>query len=824
MPDAPLALVEGWFARQGWQPFDFQHEVWQAAQAGASGLIHAATGAGKTYAVWFAGLWPWLAQHPDPAAWPALPPPKLQVLWLTPLKALAADTEQALQQPLAELGLPWTVERRTGDTSSYHKQKQLKTAPSALITTPESLALLLSRAEAKTLFSDLRLVVVDEWHELLGSKRGVQTELGLARLRAWRPELRVWGLSATLGNLDEALAALLGVDEAGRARPGRLIRGVLPKEVVIDSLLPTAMGRFPWAGHLGFTMLPQVLNVLEEGKTTLVFCNTRNQVERWYQALVEARPEWAEHIALHHGSLDADERAAVEEGLRAGALRCVVATSTLDLGVDFPTVERVLQVGSPKSVARLLQRAGRSGHQPGLTSRVTCVPTHAFELIEAAAVRRAIAAGQMEARAPIYQPLDLLVQHVVTIALGGGFTADELLAEVRQSYAYRDLSEAEWAWVLSFVTTGGKSLAAYDHYHKLTPIDNVYQVKDRQIATMHRNTIGTIVSDAQLQVKYLQGKSLGSVTESFISRLKRGDRFIFAGRALEFVQLRDMTVYVRQADSLRGATPRWTGTTLPISPELGEAVREVLTEAGAGVVDEPELRAVAPILRIQQKWSHLPQADELLIERLKTREGYHTFFYPFAGKLVHQGLGSLLAYRLAQRQPLTFTITVNDYGIELLSPTEPALAAALPLLFSSEALLHDLLASLNAAEMAKRQFREVARVAGLVLQGPAWQRKNTRQIQATSGLIYDVFANYDPDNHLLQQAQREMLERQLDESRLLRTVTQLQQARLVVTEPPRATPLCFPLLVSRMQASLSSEKLADRIARMTLQLEKWADQ
>ena len=822
MNDSALSIIAHWFARQAWQPFEFQEQVWRATLAGESGLIHAATGTGKTYAAWFAGLLDWLSSHPDPGSWEAVPPPSLQVLWITPLKALAADTEQALQRPLTDLNLPWTVARRTGDTSNYWKKKQLEQPPSALITTPESLSLLLSRRESKQMFSDLRLVVVDEWHELLGSKRGVQTELGLARLRRWRPDVRVWGLSATLGNLDEALAALLGVDENKRPLSGQLIQGVVPKEIIIDSLIPRTMDRFPWAGHLGLKMLPQVLDAIEEGKTTLLFCNTRNQVERWYQAIFEARPDWIGTVALHHGSLAADKRTWVEDGLRNGTLRCVVATSTLDLGVDFPTVDRVLQIGSPKGVARLLQRAGRSGHQPGAVSRVTCVPTHAFELVEVTAVRHAIANGSMEARAPISKPLDLLVQHVVTIAAGGGFRADELLAEVRRSYAYRHLTEAEWQWVLAFVTTGGQSLAAYDRYHRLVPRDEIYRVKDRQILNLHRSNIGTIVSDAQMQVKYLRGGSLGTLNESFVSRLKPGDKFIFAGKPLAFVRVRDMTVYVQRAANLRGATPRWTGTSLPISPELGTAVRQQLANVNHGLLDEPELQAVAPILRLQQNWSRLPDMDELLIEQIKTREGYHLFIYPFAGKLVHQGLAALLAYRLAQQQPLTFTMTVNDYGLELLSAKRPLLPSPLSALFDIETVAEELPASLNAAAMAKRQFREVARVAGLVTQGPQWQRKSARQIQASSGLIYDVLAKYESENLLLNQARQEVLQRQLDESRLMQTMTRLQTAQIVLMTPSRPTPLCFPLLVSRLQARLSSEKLADRVRRMTLQLEKWA--
>jgi ATP-dependent Lhr-like helicase len=750
------------------------------------------------------------------------------------------------------LGLPWTVERRTGDISGYAKQRQLKRPPAGLITTPESLSLLLSQPNAREYFSHLEAVIVDEWHELLASKRGVQTELCLARLRAWQPHLRTWGLSATLGNLPTAMTVLLGVVPGGAPRQGRLVQGLLPKAIVIDSLIPHEVERFPWAGHLGLKMLPQAIAAIEEGKSALVFTNTRSQTENWFQALLEARPEWAGEIALHHGSLAADTRSFVEDGLRSGLLRCVVCTSSLDLGVDFSPVDRVLQIGSPKGVARLLQRAGRSGHQPGVTSRVTCVPTHAFELIEAAAVRRALAEGHIEGRGPLDKPLDVLVQHLVTVGLGGGFGAEELLAEVRTAYAYRDLTEAEWRWTLDFVVNGGHALDAYPEYKRLALVDGRYVVQDRHIAQRHRMAVGTITGDAQIEVRYLKGPSLGSVPESFVGFLKPGDRFTFGGKVLELVRVREMTAWVQRASSRKGAIPRWMGTNLPISPELSAAVRELLDAAAQGMLAEPEMQAVAPILRLQAKLSAVPRLGELLIERIKTRDGYHLFFYPFGGRLVNQGLAALLAYRLGRLQPLTFSITANDYGFELLAADPPPLESALGLgahhelsrtsladmsgeqsaglagglaggLFSARNLLDDITASLNASELARRQFREIARVAGLVVQGYPGQKVRASHLQASSNLFYEVFRQYDSSNLLLAQADREVLERQLEQSRLAATLAAMAQGTVRVLDCPRPTPFCFPLLVERMQEStLSTESLEDRVRRMTLQYEKWA--
>lgn len=816
---APTDYLLDWFSRRKRTPFPFQRETWAAYLAGESGLVHASTGTGKTYAAWFGPLQEWIDEHPDDQTWTELRPPPLRVLWITPLRALAADTEDALRAPLDDLGIPWLLESRTGDTSSTIRNKQRTRLPTALITTPESLSLLLTRADAAELFRDLRAVVVDEWHELAASKRGVQTELALARLRRWRPALRIWGLSATLGNLNTALAILLGAEGTGR-----LIQANVPKPLRVESIIPPTMERFPWAGHLGTRLLPEVIERIDSGSTALVFTNTRSQAELWYQALLEARPDWAGILALHHSSLERATRDWVEQGLRDGRLHCVVCTSSLDLGVDFTPVDSVIQVGSPKGVARLLQRAGRSGHQPGAESKITCVPTHAFELIEVAAARDAIREGKIEARFPFERPLDVLVQHAVTIALGGGFRADELRDEVRTTYAYRDLLDDEWAWVLDFITRGGPALRNYPEYARVTLIDGRYVVTDTQVARRHRMSIGTIVSDASLRVQYLKGASLGYVEESFVARLRPGDRFIFAGKIVEFVRLREMVVWVRRATGKTGIVPRWGGSRMSFSTELSEAVRARLAQACEGLYEGPEMQAVQPILELQARWSTIPAPDELLIERAKTRDGYHLFFYPFEGRLVHEGLAALFAYRIAQLQPLSFTLAVSDYGFELLSPDPAPLETAIKAgLFSTHELLRDIPASLNASEMSRRQFREIARIAGLVFQGYPGSHKTTKQLQASSGLLYDVFARYDPGNLLLGQAQREVIERQLERSRLGRALERFGTSPVTIIDVPRITPFAFPLLVEGFRDTVSFEKLSDRVRKMQLQLEKAAD-
>ena len=829
----PMECVREWFRLHDWTPFPFQEEVWRGYLAGESGLIHAATGTGKTYAAWLGPVLEWLRDYPGRPRRaeagtkganrpPAAPP--LRVLWVTPLRALAGDTEAALRAPVEDLGLPWTVESRTGDTPARVRARQRDRLPTALVTTPESLSLLLTRDDAESLFDHLELVVVDEWHELLASKRGVQTELALARLRRFRPGLRTLGLSATLGNLQVARDALLGLDADGKPRPGVIVRGLVPKALEVDALIPETMERFPWSGQIGLRLLPEVVTAIEEGESALVFTNTRATAEIWYQALLAARPDWAGIMALHHGSLDRKTREWVEDGLREGKLRCVVCTSTLDLGVDFTPVDRVLQVGSPKAVGRLIQRAGRSGHRPGAVSRLTCVPTNALELVDVAAARDALQAGHIEARRPVERPLDLLAQHAITVALGGGFAPDELYDEVRTTYAFRDLTRAEWAWVLDFITYGGDALRAYPEYSKVVVEDGRYVVRSRMVAMRHRLSIGTIVSEAAMKVQFVRGRTLGSVEENFIARLRPGDHFTFAGRTLQFVRVRGLVAYVRKSTEKTSVVPHWSGARLPISPELAEGIRAKLDEARRGTFAGPEMEAVRPILELQGRWSRVPAADELLVERVETREGHHLFFYPVEGRLVHEGLAALFAYRIAQLGPISFTLAANDYGLELLAsepaPIDEAIAAGL---FSPDHLLYDIPASLNAAELARRQFREIARVAGLIFQGYPGVNKSVKQVQASSELLYDVFARYDPDNLLLFQAHREVLERQLEQSRLGRTLERITRGRVSVVEVERPTPLAFPLLVDRAREQLSSEKFGDRIRRMAAPLEKAAD-
>lgn len=871
-------LLQNWYESQSWRPYAFQKHVWKSYLDGDSGLLHSATGSGKTLSVWLGPVIEWLAEQVDVlqlndesfrelrtqrdrteqlSTWlnrlPSIETLKeqrrtsrsrqlvepIRVLWLTPLRALATDTAHSLNDPIQALNLPWTIETRTGDTASHIKQRQNKQLPTALVTTPESLMLLLSQRDAKARFRSLRCIIVDEWHELLGSKRGLQTELALARLRNWFPRIRTWGLSATLGNIGDAAETLMGSpnnDDASndcetqplpkRRRHFQIIEGSKAKRYEVETLIPKTMERFPWAGHLGLKLLKDVIERIEKSQSCLVFTNTRSQTESWYQAILHSRPDWAGIIALHHGSLDRSNRDWVENQLRAGKLKCVVCTSTLDLGVDFSPVELVIQIGSPKGIARLIQRAGRSGHSLGRTSRVLCVPTHALELIEFAAARNAMRAGVMEQRAQQSVALDVLIQHAVTIATAEGFQPESLFDEVKMATSYQDLDRKTWDWILGFITTGGDALKAYPDYQRVTVEENnLYRVTDPKKVRQHRMSMGTIVSDGMLTVQFMKGRRLGQIEESFLAKLNPGDTFIFGGKLVLLVRIHESTVWVRAAKSKSNAKiPRWLGGRMPLSTELADAVRDCLDQAAQGVFQENELQANRELLELQHAWSAVPRKEEFLIEQIKTREGHHTFFYPFAGRLVHEGLAALFAFRFAQREPTTFSMSVNDYGFELLSQNKPSLLPnVIRDLLSLEKLEEDIQQCLNQSELAKRQFREIAAISGLVFTGYPGSRKTAKQLQASSGLLFDVFREYDAGNPLLWQAHQEVLEKHLEHQRLVKTLIRLQEQALLTKQPQRLTPLCFPLLVDRMRARLSSETLANRIERMLKSLEKAAN-
>lgn len=800
-----LAPITEWFSRQGWEPLTFQQQTWSAYLDGHSGLIQVPTGSGKTYAAVMGPL----------AAMLSTPGVGLQLLYITPLRALSRDIEQSIRRPIEEMGWDLTIESRTGDTSSSRKTRQLKKMPDVLITTPESLSVMLSYKEGAKRFKHLRCVILDEWHELMSSKRGTQAELCLSQLRRFAPALCTWGVSATLGNLEEAAQAAVGL-----GTEPIIICADLKRETVIQSILPEAVDSFPWGGHLGLRMFEELVAALDIQKSTLIFTNTRNQAERWFQALHFAMPDHEHQIALHHGSIDVKEREAIEAGVKSGDIKWVVCTSSLDLGVDFQPVERVVQIGSAKNLARLLQRAGRSAHVPEGTSEVFFLPTNALELLEISAFRRGLEAGAIETRPPRDKPYDVLVQHLVTLACGDGLEPDATLTAIQQTVAYQHLTAEEFGWVLEFIEKGGKCLGAYPRYKKVVLQEGAYQVTDTKIARMHRMGIGTITGNQAVRIVYTNRREIGIVEENFVSRLKPGDVFFFAGRQLEFFQMKDMVVYVKNTRRQSTVTPTWGGGQMAISDTLSTHLREEVERVRQPGDWNREVHCIAPILATQARLSDIPATNELLVECCKTREGQHLYVFPFEGRFVHEGLGFLWGYRFANQQQATFTISVNDYGFEILAPKGyPFQDLFSEAFFSLKNLEADVKASLNISELTQRKFRGVAQVAGLVFKGYPGSRKTSSQLQVSTSLLYEVFTKYEPDNLLLKQAEREVLQEQLETYRLTKTLERLGRLSVVWKETKRPSPMAFPLLVERLGTRMSNESLLARIERLKQQ---WA--
>ncbi len=525
-------------------------------------------------------------------------------------------------------------------------------------------------------------------------------------------------------------------------------------------------------------------------------------------------------LALHHSAIDRSEREAIEASVKAGTIRWVVCTSSLDLGVDFQPVEQVVQIGSPKNLARLLQRAGRSAHLPGGTSQVLFMPTNALELLELSAVRRGLEEGLVEQRKPPNAPLDVLLQHLTSLACGAGFHPEETLRAVRSSAAFSNLAQEDWDWCLRFLEHGGDCLAAYPRYRKLEWDEAVqrFRVRDSAIARLHRLNIGTITAAPAITVRFVRGAVLGHVEETFIGQLKPKDVFFFSGRQLEFVRLRDMTAYVKVSNRKSRTVPAWAGGQMALSDLLTHHLRLEVDRASRGELDTPELQALTPLFERQQDLSVLPRIGQLLIETCRTREGTHLYAYPFEGRFVHEGIGFLWASRLTQLERGTITVSVNDYGFELLAPKTYPMAELLEdhsdLLLNTDHLERDLEAALNLSELQRRRFRAIAQVAGLMHRGFPGSGKSTGQLQISASLLFDVFERHEPQNRLLLQARREVLDEQLELSRLEAALQRAAQQEWLHVATPRPGPLAFPLLVERLNNRMSNETVLERIQRM----------
>ncbi len=850
------SVIQQWLASNSMQAFRFQEEAWQHIINNKSGLVNAPTGCGKTFSVFLGSIIQFINEHP--ASYQTKKNNGLRLLWITPLRALAKDIGRAMETVIAQLNIQWEVGIRNGDTDINERQKQTRNMPEVLLITPESLMLLLAQKNYPTFFKSLRVIAVDEWHELLGSKRGVQVELAISRILAMSYEqsvmsdeekskvksqkskkntslsivnfqlsISLWGISATIGNLDEAKEVLLSSLSSPLLRrgvggeAGIIVKAKMDKRIEVLSVLPDEIETYPWAGHLGIKLAEKVVPIVEQSNTTLIFINTRSMSELWYQTLLTIAPQFAGVIALHHGSIEHELRIWVEEALHAQKLKVVVCTASLDLGVDFRPVDTVIQVGSPKGVARFLQRAGRSGHAPGDISKVYFLPTHSLELVEAAALKNAIDENIIESRQPMLLCFDVLMQYLCTLAIGEGFKQEQIFDEIKSTYCFREIAMNEWNELLQQITGGGRALENYDEYKKVEVDEKgIYRIKNRRIAMRHRMQIGTIVSDAMMKVKMMSGSYLGMIEEWFLSRLEPGDAFTFAGRNLELIMIKEMTAYVKLSPKKKSIIPSWMGGRMSLTANLGMVLRRTFNKALKP--DSIELKALQPLFKLQQELSHIPQSDELLIEQIEEKDGFHLLVYPFEGRQIHEAMSSILAYRISQITPITFSIAMNDYGFELLSDQPvPVDDTNVRELFTADNLIADIQRSVNSVEMASRKFRDIAVIGGLIFTGYPGEPKKAKHLQASASLLFKVFSEYDPNNILLRQAYNEVFEQQMEEVRLRTALERIQNNEIILKFPQRFTPLSFPIIVDGLSRyNLSSEKFEDRVRKMQHQLEK----
>ena len=571
----------------------------------------------------------------------------------------------------------------------------------------------------------------------------------------------------------------------------------------------------PWRGHLGINLTPQLIPILKKSKSTLIFTNTRSQCELWYQKLLEKMPELAGDMAMHHGSIDRNIRLWVENAVRNEKLKVVVCTSSLDLGVDFHPVESIVQIGGPKGVARFIQRAGRSGHRPKEVSKIYFLPTHAIELIEAAALNKAVKKDFVEQRNPYLLSFDVLIQFLVSLAVSDGFFPQQTFEFIKKTYAFSSITNDEWEWVLRNITVGSNSLKAYDEYKRVDILENgLFKVNSRKTAMRHRVQIGTIVSDALLQLKSINGRRLGKIEEWFVSKLSKGEVFLFGGQYYKIFQMKDMEVIVKKSKAKKGKIVSWMGGRMGFSSYMSELLRAELYDLNKSLLSKTE-NPLNYLTEKQLEFSAIPNSDEFLIESFKTKDGFHTIFYPFEGRFIHEALSHLIAYRISLLNPISFSLAYNDYGFELLSDEFLDVQDILDNnLWDDSHLFQDLNDSINTSEMARRKFRDIAVISGLIFTGLPNKRKGNRDLQSGSQLLFDVFRDYEPDNLLYKQSINETFEYQLEEGRLRDALKRIKTQKLIWKQIPNPSPFSFPIITDRMRENLSSEKFEDRIKKM----------
>ena len=767
----PLPL-EHWFASRGWTPRRHQIDMLAAARAGDHALLVAPTGAGKT----LAGFLPTIADLID------APVDGLHTLYVSPLKALAVDVRRNLLTPIEEMGLPIQVETRTGDTPSDRKARQRARPPQILLTTPESLSLLLSYPDSFLLFSGLKTVIIDEVHAFASQKRGDLLNLSLSRLQAINPGLRRVALSATVADVDAYRAWLAPDGDINAVTP---VMGEAGADPNVAILIPE--GRIPWSGHSGKYAAKQVMAEIERRATTLIFCNTRGLAELIFQELWSAN-EANLPIAIHHGSLSIDARRKVESAMAAGKLRGLVATASLDLGVDWGNVDCVIQMGAPKGSSRLLQRIGRANHRLDMSSEAILIPGNRFEYLEARAALDAVEEGERDADDFRAGSLDVLAQHVMGLACAAPFRQEDLLREIRSSTPYSALTDDAFVNVLHFIEGGGYALRAYDRFKRLTQEDDgTWRVSHPRFVQQHRLNAGIIVDQPALNVRFANGRKLGTVEESFAATLRQGDSFFFSGMALEVVRI-ELTDLVVRATAKQARIPSWGGTRMAMSTRLADRVRHFLAEPEEWHRFPEDVREW---LEMQKYRSALPQPGQLLVETFPHEGRHYLVCYSFEGWNAHQSLGMLLTRRMDAQGLMPLGFVSNDYALAIygMKPvTDPQS------LFSADILDHEFIDWVEQSSLLKRAFRDVAVISGLIERQHPGKRKTGRQVTFSTDLIYDVLRKYEPGHMLLKAAWADARARMTDVGRLGDLIDRASETMLHVALD-RVSPLAVPVLI-----------------------------
>jgi ATP-dependent Lhr-like helicase len=782
-------LFSRWFESRGWAPRPHQLALIDLARQGKSALLIAPTGGGKT----LAGFLPSLIELTERRlAGKDLAHKKgkgeLHTLYISPLKALATDIRRNLEMPIAEMALPVRAESRTGDTPQSRRLRQRERPPDLLMTTPESLALLLSYPDAMQFFASLRCVIIDELHSFATSKRGHHLALCLARVATLAPQVRFVGLSATVAD-PPAMAEFLAVKDEVEIVQGE--PGAQPVVSIID-----AQERLPWGGHMGHHAVPEVYNIIRQHKTSIVFVNTRAQAELVFDRLWRINEENLA-IGLHHGSLAVEQRRKVEAAMAAGKLRAVVATSSLDLGIDWGDVDLVIQMGAPKGVSRLMQRIGRANHRLDEPSRAMIAPANRFEVLESLAALEAVEARELDGDPPRPACLDVLAQHIVGCACAQPIDRDQLYEEVLTTQPYRELPRKDFDDTFDFVATGGYALAAYERWHRLKQLpDGRWMLASPLVARQFRMNVGTIVELPLIKVKLRRGPILGEVEESFIQGLVPGDTFVFAGEILKYEALVEDEVYVSRSNAKDPKVPSYEGGKFPLSTYLAERVRRMLAEPAQW----PQLpEPVREWLRIQQWRSLVPRQNDLLVETFPRADKFYLVCYPFEGRLAHQTLGMLLTRRLerARLKPLGFV--ANEYALAVWGLGDVALRISrgelsLPALFDEDMLGDDLEAWLAESSLMKRTFRNCAIIAGLIERRFPGEEKSRRQVTISTDLVYDVLRKHQGNHVLLRAARADAATGLLDIKRLGEMLSRIR-GRIVHKPFDRVSPLAVPVML-----------------------------